>query len=399
MAEVCKATNDFLLFPQRLSSLGTFDSRPDRDDFGVLLPNRFSANDMDNHQDFAGHVNTSYDAYPSVSAYSSGFFGAPDDPYDAQKKIIGHALRRDPSSGSPSPSNPQAFDHPSSTLSSASGASAQSTASSADGSPYVNASHNLPYPEKWPEPLHGLGLAPEIVDGKSFHNDQFPTSQFENDLALEGNKFPDYVGEYRAKFSSSPLASSSVASSFLPASSAAHGVRSIIPYTRKTLDPAKDPLEITIDSIIEEAKGMVQSTAQPSSPDLTTPNSGSPTLAQTSRHQPSHSDSKSSFRCSTVPTSTAPPLSSPVVSPSARGDRTPQHKIVNLPDDVETRSKSHQPLHHFRPHYSAVSAFPNNGSAPSEKSQNLFFGHSSGRFIAPLESSCSFSLPSPLAYS
>lgn len=195
MAKVYSGASDFVLFPRDQAYMGTLDPRLG-DNFRNMHYQPNAVSNMHQYGDFSGEASTSYEPYPPVSAYSSApsaYFGAQNVPYETHKGNMGRLLRRQTPSGSPSPSISQAFDHPPSTLSSASGASAQSTASSTDGSPYASATHVLPYEDKWSDSLHGLGIAPGIVSSETFSQDSFPPANFETDLMLEDSKFPNYV--------------------------------------------------------------------------------------------------------------------------------------------------------------------------------------------------------------
>ncbi|KAL2037345.1 hypothetical protein N7G274_009830 [Stereocaulon virgatum] len=185
MAKVYSGASDFVRFPREESLYDTFQPQLG-EHYNPLQYNPNVVSNMQQAREFSGHTNASYESYPQVSAYStasSAYFGADSAPFEAHKGSFGHSLQRHTPSGSPSPSGSQIFDNPSSSLSSASGASAQSTASSADGSPYANPQHNLPYQGKW-EPF-GLGIGPEIVSGESFN--------FVSDLLLDDGKFAPCV--------------------------------------------------------------------------------------------------------------------------------------------------------------------------------------------------------------
>lgn len=381
MAKVYSSLNDFVLFSQDQRPMGTLDPRLDSFNNMPYQPNAVS--NMHQHGDFPGRASTSYDSYPSVSTYSSAplaYFGAQNLPYETQKANMGRPLRQQTPSGSPSPSISQAFDHPPSILSSASGASAQSTASSADGSPYASATHVLPYEDRWSGPLHGLGIAPGIVNSESFNQDSFPPANFDNDLMLEDSKFSNFVGECGNFFSPSPLlnqsfplvSSASASQSLVPASSSR-------PLAIDTTTGIKDLS--TIDSILEEANSKIQKPLQSESPISA---AASP-ASVTSKHQ------TSSFRSPLTPASAVSRFSSRATSP--RGTSDPvffEHSF----DDVRAPESPHLSLKHFHPRKRSSTPPISQNQSLSGQSQNPFFGQSSGRFIAPLESSCWFSLMS-----
>ncbi|KAL8714943.1 MAG: hypothetical protein Q9220_001456 [cf. Caloplaca sp. 1 TL-2023] len=95
------------------------------------------------------------------------------------------------SSGSASPSISQSLDQPPSTLSSVSGTSGQSTASSAGGSPYSLVAHNLSGQDSWSEPHQGLGIGPQIMPNETFAQDALPAGALESELYFHHGKFPD----------------------------------------------------------------------------------------------------------------------------------------------------------------------------------------------------------------
>lgn len=131
----------------------------------------------------------------SSSTFPYQYFGVPNSL--EPKQINRQRQPRYASSGSASPSIPQSLDNPPSTLSSTSGASGRSTASSTVGSPYSLATHSLPGQDTWSESNQGLGIAPDIVRNDGFTHDAFPGSSIESELCYQDAKFSDsFVGEY-----------------------------------------------------------------------------------------------------------------------------------------------------------------------------------------------------------
>ena len=392
MAEVCNGATDFVLFPPDQLYLESFDSQSG-DEFNNLLlhHSRGMANAMHRHRDFSGHVGTSYEAYPPVSAYSPSLFEGPNPLLDASKTVTGQPVQRHMSSGSLSPLTSQSFDHRSSTLSSASGASAHSTASSTDGSPYTNATHGLPYPEKWSEPLHGLGIGPEIVNSEAFNHDQFPSSNIENDFMLEGNKFPSYVGEYPNIFSPSSSQSLPVIP-FVSSTSSSSNVVSALFSPRLSLDVMTSTRNNTIDSILEEANSIVRNPSHLISPVSAVSSSASPTSHMGKCKNVVPSEGRSSFKSPRTPASAASHFPSPLGSPLGLGG-SPRQKTTK--SDSAKAESSPQHSHRFHPYSRQTQVPPSHGHSLFEKTPDPFFGQCSGRFIAPLESSCWFSLPSP----
>ncbi|KAI4093921.1 MAG: hypothetical protein LQ344_002519 [Seirophora lacunosa] len=125
----------------------------------------------------------------SSSTFPYQYFGVPNSL--EPKQINRQRQPRYASSGSASPSIPQSLDNPPSTLSSTSGASGRSTASSTVGSPYSLATHSLPGQDTWSESNQGLGIAPDIVRNDGFTHDAFPGSSIESELCYQDAKFSD----------------------------------------------------------------------------------------------------------------------------------------------------------------------------------------------------------------
>ncbi|KAI4129080.1 MAG: hypothetical protein LQ338_002430 [Usnochroma carphineum] len=119
------------------------------------------------------------------------YFNAPDLIVDGPKEQARQYPKRYTPSGSASPSVPQSLDHPPSSLSSASGASGQSTASSTVGSPYSLANHSLPSHDAWSELNQGLGIAPDIIHNEGFSQDAFSNGSLEGELCYQDGKFSD----------------------------------------------------------------------------------------------------------------------------------------------------------------------------------------------------------------
>ena len=348
---------------------------------------------MHQRGDFSGQASPSYESYPPVSAYSSApstYFGVQNMPYDIQKGNMGRPVRRQTPSGSPSPSISQAFDHPPSILSSASGASAQSTASSTDGSPYASATHVLPYEDKWSGPFHGLGIAPDIVSNENFSQDSFPSTNFENDLMLEDSKFPNFVGECEHDFLPSSPLSQPFASSLRSGLASQNLVIAPCPWP-SGLDTTTVNKEASIDSILQEANRKIQQPVQ-----LISPVTAASPTSFTSKHQTtSPTERETLFRAPLTLLSAASRFASRASSPHGSGDRVSLGSpVISSVDLGAPRSPQHSP----------EQCHPCNRSTPPPvsryqtrygQSQSPLFGQSSGRFVAPLESSCRFSLLSP----
>ena len=312
---------------------------------------------MQQDREFSGHAGTSYESYPQFAAYSSappGCFVARNAPFEAPKS--GQSLQRHNPSGPPSPSTSQTFENPSSNMSSTSGASAQSTASSADGSPYANPTHSLPYQEKW-EPL-GLGLGPEIVNTEASGYNCFQSTSFDNEFMLEDSKFAHCVGEYEKNFPPSFPTSHSVTSS-MSSGSASQSHLSALCSSPLALDTKPKQRDVTIDSILDEANDRIQN--------------------------PKHLISPVSF---------ASPTTSPTIVPGKHRNASPvgrrqSFKPPVIPAFANSPQQSPNRLHLYgRPAPAPTPTSPS--QVQFHNTQNSFFCQSSGRFVAPLESSCWF---------
>ena len=397
MAKVYSSVNDFVLFPRDQSYMGTLDPRLGESfDNMHYQPNAVS--NMLRLGDFSGQASSSYESHPPLSAYStapSAYFGAHNVPYETQKGNMGRPTRRQTPSGSPSPSISQAFDH-SSALSSASGASAQSTAqstaSSTDGSPYASARHVLPYEDKWSGHLHGLGIAPGIVSSESISHDSFPPANFDNDLILEDSKFPNFVGECEQNSSSISLSPSFALSVFSRA--APQTSVPVICSRQLALETTATTNDITIDSIPEEADSKVQTAVQLISPISAASAAASPTISISRHKASSPAQWESSLRAPTAPLSAASCCRSRPTSPQNSNRHVfPGSPIVPL-HDVRAPRGPHQSSERCHPHKQSSSPpIPQHQNLYGQP-QSLFFYQSSGRFVAPLGSSCRFSLSS-----
>ena len=396
MAKVHNGVNDFVLFPRDQPYLDTFDLGLG-ESFNSLQYIRETASNMHQHGHFSDQASTSYDSYPPVSTYSSTssiYYGAPSVTFDAPKGGIGQSLQRHTPSGPPSPSVSQAFDHPPSTLSSASGASAQSTASSADGSPYASATHHLPYQDKWPEPLHGLGIGPEIVNSEGYGHDTYPMTSLDNDLMLGDSKFANYVGEYGKNFSPLFPMSHKIASS-ISSGSASQTFLQAFSSPPMALDTTASTRDATIDSILEEANTRIQRPSHLISPLSATSSAGSFTNL-TSKHKNKNEPTERyrSFKSPITPASAVPFFPPRTASPVSSEGASCTHPVA-ASEDIRPQIGSQHSSSRFHPSSRTTPPPSSHGQDLYDRSLNPFFSQSSGRFVAPLESSCWFSLLSP----
>ena len=381
MAKVYNGASDFVLFPREQPFFDAFE--PQLGDFSNIQYNSSGTGNMQQDRAFSGHAGTSYESYPQFAAYSSappGCFVARNAPFEAPKS--GQFLQRRNRSGPPSPSTSQTFENPSSNMSSASGASAQSTASSADGSPYANPTHSLPYQEKW-EPL-GLGLGPEIVNTEASNYNCFQSTSFDNEFMLEDSKFAHCVGEYEKNFPPSFPTSHSVTSS-MSSGSASQSHLPALCSSPLALDTKPKQRDVTIDSILEEANNRIQNPKHLISPESFTSPTTSPQVQCFQIQKAEHLIS---------PVSSASATTSPTIVPSKHGNASPVGRRQSFKSPVISAfANSPQQSPHQLHLYGRPAPAPT-PTSPSQvqfhNTQNSFFCQSSGRFVAPLESSCWF---------
>lgn len=393
MALVHDSTSDFVLFPRDQSYLDMLDSRQD-EAFDSLHFN--TASDM--HRHFADLTSSTYDAYPSASAFShsaSNYYGGTlSFVVDAPKENERANQSQITSSGSPSPS--VSFDHPPSILSSTSVASVNSTPSSAVGSPYSHDTKAVQGQEQWTDSHQGLGIAPGIAHNEGFGTDLYPLPNLDNDLVFSEDKFSgSFVGESRRIFSSSISASAaSVPSSISSCKSPPNSLPAFC-ASPLAIDTSVATRDVTIDTILNEVNSQIDTpkTALMSPASINSVET-SPKSFQSIRpiHHPSSPPARISFKSPTTPASAMSPFASRVTPPpSVRLHESRRNSIVACNDSKATNSPT---LSSYRTHpYSRLAPLPGSQAlSPKHQSQSPFFGQSSGRFIAPLESSCWFSL-------
>lgn len=258
---------------------------------------------------------------------------------DPAKNLSNAPYGRETPSVSPS-SFSQPFDQASSMVSS--GASGQSTSSSVDGSPHVIATNHLPNHNKWSGSAQGQGVGPDTISHDPHTQQAYSSLSFENEMPLDDQKFQHFVGKY-------PTTSSDLSSTIFP---------SIL-----------HPKPVTIDSILEEVQRSVDKPSTSTSLCSKDGPSKATTCSTTgfpSPHVSLQCGPSASFPSSTTADSLE--ATSPV--------RLSEHGFSA--QDIKQRSRT------------PVSYSENK----SHVSQDHFFGHSSGRLVAPLESSCWFSFAS-----
>ena len=358
----------------------------------VLFPRDPSYHSMAPENDTHG-LTSSYDSYSSMAAYPAAppaYYNTSHYLYESTKP---QEQQRFTPARSPSPSISQAFEHPpSTTLSSASGASVQSTASSAVGSPYSHATHNISSHDQWTESQHGLGIASGLVHSNDgFGHEMTQWGGIEDGLMFDNSKLQDsFVGESEKVLSSSissscsmplPTSSSSAPQAFLPQ----------FPIEPRTMasDPSTAGRNITIDTILEEVNSTIQSSPRTVSPASANSTRVSPLVAQASHGSFSSPIAPRSFKSPTTPASAMSPFFQSPALPQQNRQRVPRRHSVTA---SRAQNPSASPADRYSPYSRPNPVAQPTDQFPSVQSQNPFFGQSSGRFIPPLESSCWFSL-------
>ena len=389
MALVHTALSDFVLFPRDQSFFDMSNEHQD-DTFAHLTYNNM---DRDFYQDFADLDASSYSVHQPTTAFNSNqtpYQVIVEAPQDTSKYV---PQRYTPDS--PSTSMSHSLDHAPSVLSSTSCASVQSTASSAVGSPYSHPTRSLSGQDQWLDPQNGLCIAPNIIQNETFGHETFSLSGIDNDqVVFEHDKFSsNFVGELQ-EVSSAFTSTNHVMHTPVSSASNSHSLTSTtLPSASLALDTSVASHNITIDTILEEANSEVGKSTGPVSPTSAVSSvNPSPITSQSTNLAGSHRQNPKPFRSPRTPASARSPSGSRASSPFSIRRQAPRRGSSVDPGTPKTRNS---PLVSSRwPHpYER----PSPSQSPSDHSYEThfstpFFSQSSGRFIAPLESSCSFSL-------
>ena len=404
MALVHDSIGDFLLFPRD----PTHFEMPSEEDFHSL---HFGANARSEYQP-PYSAGSSYDNYPAASVYPPAaplYYTTPRYEISGGKAYGMSEPQRYTPAGSPSPSVSQAFDQPPSTLSSASGASVQSTASSAVGSPYSHATNTLPGHDQWTESRHGLGIAPEIVHNDGFAQEtMFPLGSMDNDLVFDESKLQgNFVGESGTlsspsfphvqaspSISSRPvLRSSTTSSSLIPNATPADS--SLVPKATPA-DTSPNGRDVTIDTILEEVNSRMSSPRRTVSPNTAQPAHPAPGSFRGVYDATSPLGHTGGFKSPTTPASAMSPYHPGASIPPGPYQRDHLNQSSIIGADTRVRRGSNSPTERFSHSRSAQPRVQDH--FPIVRSQSPFFSQSSGRFVPPLQSSCWFSLLSPFVF-
>ena len=384
MALVHTALSDFVLFPREQSF---FDSMTDERQEDTFVPYSYNMT-SDIHQDLPDMFTSTNSSYPNMLAFSeqTPSYNTPqlvvDGPKDSSKPV----QPRYTSSASPSNSMSHPLEHAPSVFSTA---SVQSTASSADGSPYSRATHNQ---DLWMDPPIGLCIAPSLDHNEAYRRDLYPLSDLENEHIPYDSKYPgNFVGESQEISSTLNSSSYVMPSPISPSTTSRSPVSSTFPSPSVGLDISAGPLNVTIDTILEEANDRFGTPASTTSP-VSAPSSMRQFPLTTHPVHPGRSPEGgvAGFRSPATPGSALSPFASRASSPFAVRQHEPQRRLSGSPSIVRTRST---PPISSRAHPYERPSFENSTSQGQRVDyQTSFFNQSSGRFIPPLESSCWFSL-------
>ena len=350
MALIQESVGDFALF-SRNQNHSDLIAPPLYHNFDGGYP---TAAAMDHQSRYVEPPRTTYDSYPVAGAYASApaYYETPRTHLNSVKVAEEASMPRPTPSASPS-SMSQTIDPSSSVLSSTSGASAQSAASSVGGSPYARPTQQMPCQDKWSNPLEGLGISAGVSSNDFFGYDA---------------SRHDFVGEYNDNISSS-LPSTGTCASFFSVASASQ--ESPFPYFTSRSEALEDHRhnDMTIDTVLHGVEGTntEQSPVRSMTPGIST--SGPP---------PTFGGSAHVWECPKEHGPLSTPLQSPRPVTPYQSCSSPLQSAFS---DVAL--------------YTSSESLSSPSISPSmRKHQDIFFTQSSGRFVPPLHSSCWFPLAS-----
>lgn len=305
-------------------------------------------------------LNMNDESFQHAATFASLPFSYYENPslfVEAPQKLFDQEFRS-PSSHS---SHQQAsLDCPPSLLSSASGPSVASASSSTIGSPYSVHAQTVPSQDNW-NSQHGLGFDPATIHHEVFAS-EYVGAGIDPELSFAVNEktHGSFVGEW------ADLSSFQKRSSSFPVSISASSL-SIPHQVRVTASP--EPL--TIDSILDRASAA--SAVERGSPNLTRGGLSGPIRRENSLAL----SSDGVFKSPTTPASANPRAKSPTAHTSIHAASYPP---------AASRVHNSQQL--------SPQSSPSSPPTPQQHGHNFqthFFAQSSGSFMPPLESSCSFS--------
>lgn len=254
------------------------------------------------------------------------------------------------------------------TLSSASGPSIASASSSAIGSPYSGAAHG--FPENWIDTSHGLGLPAAVMNDLVPNDYNQMGATVDPDSAFGSEKFPtNFVGE-------SDRISSDVQSHSTVSASSSECVASFIsPFSSSSFPVLLSPVQ-------ESGMGAVfHGLPSPTSSHMVMSASSFPS-SRSSITAASPSPETSVFKSPSMARSVMATSSS--VMPSPRLPLKRRSLYQSAPNSGVKKPKT-------SPELSTTTSLRVFRPPIHDHFQRSFFGQSSGNFVPPLESSCSFS--------
>lgn len=348
MALIHNSGGDPVLFPRDQSFSDLTASLP-ADNFKGY----YHSVDMDQRSQFVDPTRNAFDTYQVTSTQptTAAYHESSRSHLNSVKAGDEASMPRPTPSASPS-SMSQTFDPSSSVLSSTSGASA---ASSVGGSPYARPTQQMPFQDKWSSPIEGLGISSGVVSG----------DYYGYDVSRQ-----DFVGEYDENILSL-LPCTGVSASSISLASATQEFPSPYYVSRSELLAESHKGGITIDTILCE-------------------------IERKNRHHAS-TISPVSSSSTTVPPPTFPGIACDQDSPIKHGLFSPQlrNPALTMPQQSSVSPpESDAPDLGMHPSHGSLTP-PSNSPSSSRKHQDSFFSQSSGRFVAPIYSSCWFSFTSP----
>ena len=311
-------------------------------------------------------MDTSYGSYDSMSGFHPlpiSYYENPTMFASAPAQTMKSQITRSHSQNSVHQYQQQNSELPPALISSASNASIPSATSSTVGSPYSGPINTSQAQNSYVNEAlsHGLGLLPTIVNQDGYQHD-FVGSGFDTDMPMGHDKMiaGNFVGEF-ADFSYSlkPLPNLPVATR-----QPAQSVYSVTPLT------ASPPELLSTLHKFEASAHVPAFVDAPPAIDVSRSLSLPATLFE---HQPLN---ETVFKSPTTPASAYP--RTPITT-------SPIDRRQSMHNGQPTNSSQHQPSH------AALS--PLHPMQPyGGQFQSHFFAQSSGNYMPPLETSCSFSL-------
>ena len=346
-------------------------------------------------------MNSMYHHQAQATPYndtSSQYYHASNLVVNAPKGSVRNSAPQYTPSASPSTSMSHSGDQPSSVLSTASKASIQSNTSSAVGSPYTQGAHVLTGQEQWTKTTSGLGFEHDFGPSEGY-TEIFPfnsSTESEASIYPTDRNFGACVGESQQVSSSISSSSVPVLSPSLSASPRYSSVYTASPSPSLALENSMEPRNTSIGTIMEE---YVERNNQPYFAHPATlesqPAELFPSLPHDPREEKILEDKDLNFRQPDAPASATSPTVRRRISPF--GARKVPERAHSRPGPDRPTIRKRSSNHH--PYERRAAPTVSEGPGPKTFYPAPFFNQSSGRFVAPLESTCWFSLTCVLFFS